>query len=84
MAVKEPSAGDIADIAASFGMPLSRGDAESFLGLMQGVLAAYRRVDELAEPKPAVKYPRDGGHRPTPAENPLNAWAWRTDVRGAA
>jgi amidase len=83
MAVKEPTAGDIADIAASFGMPLSRSDAESFLGLMQGVLASYRRVDEFAEPKPVVTYPRDAGHRPTAAENPLNAWAWRTDVRGA-
>src|SRR5215472_2524724 len=83
MAVKEPSAGDIAEIAASFGMKLSGGDADSFLGLMQGVLAAYRRVDALAEPKPVVAYPRDAGHRPTPEENPLNAWAWRTDVRGA-
>ena len=83
MAVREPTASDIADIAASFGMTLSRSDAESFLGLMQGVLASYRRVDELAEPKPVVAYPRDAGHRPTAAENPLNAWAWRSDVRGA-
>lgn len=83
MAVREPTAGDIRDIAESFGMKLSPGDAESFLGLMQGMLASYRRLDGMAEPKPVVKYPRDPGHAPTPAENPLNAWAWRTDIRGA-
>ena len=83
MTVTEPSVGDITDIAASFGMKLSRADADSFLGLMQGVLASYPRVDELAEPKPAVRYPRGPGHRPEPEDNPLNAWAWRTDVQGA-
>jgi amidase len=83
MTVREPSAGDISEIAASFGMKLSRADADSFLGLMQGVLASYRRVDELAEPKRVVRYPRERGQAPTPEENPLNAWAWRTDVRGA-
>jgi amidase len=83
MTVREPSATDISDIAASFGMKLSPADADSFLGLMQGVLASYRRVDELAEPKPVVRYPRGPGHRPEPRDNPLNAWAWRTDVRGA-
>ncbi|HSY88256.1 MAG TPA: amidase family protein [Verrucomicrobiae bacterium] len=30
-----------------------------------------------------VRFPRGPGHRPEPANNPLNAWAWRTDVRGA-
>ena len=83
MSIREPSAADISDIAAGFGMKLSRADADSFLGLMQGVLASYRRVDELAEPKPVIRYPRERGQAPTPEENPLNAWAWRTDVRGA-
>jgi amidase len=83
MAVREPTAGDIRDIAESFGMKLSASDAESFLGLMQGMLASYRRLDGMEEPKPVVKYPREAGHAPRPAENPLNAWAWRTDISGA-
>jgi amidase len=40
---------------------------------MDEALASYRRLDELAEPKLPVKYPRTPGHRPGPDENPLNA-----------
>ena len=44
---------------------------------------AYAALDAVADEKPAVKYPRDGGHRPKPAENPLGAWYVRTAIKGA-
>ena len=53
-------------------------------GFMAGTLASYRRVDELAEPRLPVKYPRTPGHRPVAAENPHNAWYWQCEIRGAA
>src|SRR4029077_11065661 len=55
----------------------------SFRGLMGGAMASYARLDELSEPKLAVKYPRLPGYRPTPEENKLNAWYWKTDIKGS-
>jgi amidase len=84
MAVRVPTSADVTRIANSFGMELSPGDSDSFVGLIKGVLSSYERVDELAEPKPRVKYPRTSGYRPEPKDNPLNGWYWRTEVKGAA
>lgn len=39
----------------------------------------YQRLHELPDPKLPVKYPRTPGYRPTPEENPFNAW-WETHV----
>ena len=84
MTVRLPTPTEITRIAESFGMELSQADAESFVGLIKGVLSSYERVDELAEPKPRVKYPRTPGYRPEPKDNPLNGWYWRAEVKGAA
>jgi amidase len=46
-------------------------------------MASYGRLDQLAEPAPEVKYPRSGGFRPAPEDNPLNSWYWRCDIGGA-
>lgn len=78
-----PKIQQILDLAASFGMELSPEEAASFQTLMRGPIASYRRVEELAEFRPAVKYPRDPGYRPSPKENPYNAWYWRTNIQGA-
>jgi len=84
MAVRPPSAEQLLEIAKHFGMRLTRDDAESFRGLMIGSIASYNRLDELAEPKLPVKYPRSGGYRPSAQENLYNAWYWKTEIRGAA
>ncbi len=84
MSVRVPSPEQILAIADRFGMHLTEGDAASYAGLMKGVLASYNRLDELAEPTLPVKYPRTPGYRPSPSENELNAWYWKTEVRGAA
>jgi amidase len=72
-ALRLPTDVEILDIARSFGMTLTANDAASFRGLMAGSMASYARLDELAEPKLPVKYPRTQGFRPTPQENPYNA-----------
>jgi amidase len=83
MSVKTPSTDQIRELAASYNIRLSADDAASYLGLMKGVLASYNRLDELTEPKPTVKYPRTAGQRPAPEDNPLNAWYWKCEVKGA-
>jgi len=51
---------------------------------MAGSIASYNRLDQLPEPKLPVKYPRTPGYRPGPAENPFNAWYWKTEIAGAS
>lgn len=83
MAVKNPTLDELARIAAIYNLDLEEEDLESFRGLMGGVLASYARLDELTAPALEVKYPRRPGHRPQPADNPLGAWYWRTEIKGA-
>ncbi len=83
MRIKRPTLDDIELIAQQFGLELSLDDLESFQGLMEGPIASYERLDELVEPKPAVKYPRTPGFRPERADNALNAWYYRCSVSGA-
>ena len=78
-----PTTMQILEIARAFGMTLTEEDAASFRGLMAGSIASYARLDELAEPKLPVKYPRGPGYRPSAEENPYNAWYWKTHIAGA-
>ena len=71
-------------IAKTYGLHMDDADCASFIGLMDGTLESYRRLDQLTEPALPVRYPRSGGHRPRAEENPLNAWYQRCSIRGAA
>jgi len=83
MPVKKPSIEDLRKAAIAFHLTLTPEDLTSFWGLTDGVIASYRRLDELAEPRPAVKYPRTTGHRPGADENKFNAWYWKCSIKGA-
>src|SRR5262249_27009525 len=83
MAVKTPTLDDLARIAERLSLSTTREDLASFRGLMGNALASYARLDELTEPTLPVTYPRSPGFRPQPADNPLGAWYWRTEIRGA-
>ncbi len=82
MAVKAPSTEDLVQIGHTLGFKLSTSDAESFRRLLEPSFAALGRLDEMIEPAPPVKYPRAAGWRPEPADNPLNAWYWRCEIKG--
>ena len=84
MIVKQPTVDEIHRIADEFFLDLSDEDVLSFQGLMGGLLDSYSRINELVEPKPEVKYPRDAGYRPQPEENPYNAWYYKTAIKGAS
>src|SRR5919198_1531502 len=84
MPVKTPTLDELGRIASRFGLSVTQDDLRSYQCLMGGVLASYNRLDQLPEPTLAVKYPRDAGYRPAPAENPLGAWYWRTHITGAS
>jgi len=81
--LRKPPLGELQRIARAYDLDLSAEDIVSFRGLMDGVLASYRRLDQFAEPTLPVKYPRDAGYRPPASENRLNAWYWKCSIKGA-
>jgi len=82
--VQPPTIKDLQRISRQFYMSLSDADLEEYRALMGGVIGSYKRLDQYDEPRLPVNYPRDPGYRPPASENPLNAWYWRTDIKGAA
>ena len=83
MTAQRPTHAQLAEIAAELGMHMSDARIQEFLDVMQGTLDAYDVVDAMPDYLPPVLYPRTAGHRPSPEENPLNAWYVKTEVRGA-
>ncbi|MEC5341332.1 amidase [Brenneria populi] len=83
MAIERPSAEQLQEIASRLHIPLTPELAREYLALMQANFDAYDLVDELPDELPAVRYPREAGYRPEGAENPLNAWYYKTEVKGA-
>lgn len=81
LGVELPSIRQILEIAGDFGIEMSEAEAASYRALLKGLMGSYRRVDELTEFTPPVKHPRDPGYRPTPEENPYNAWYWKTNIK---
>ena len=83
MTAQRPTHTQLAEIVAELGMHMSDARIQEFLDVMQRTLNAYDVVDALPDYLPPVLYPRTAGHRPSPDENPLNAWYVKTEVRGA-
>ena len=83
MTVQRPTHAQLKEIVAELGMHMSDARIQEFLDVMQGTLAAYDVVDAMPDYLPPVLYPRTAGHRPSPEQNPLNAWYVKTEVRGA-
>ena len=81
--VKPPNIKQLKEIGHGFGLHLDEEEALSFVGLIEGTLASYNRLEQLAEPALPVKYSRSGSYRPDPEENPLNAWYWKSSIKGA-
>jgi amidase len=83
MSVRRPTHGQLKSIVNGFGMNMSDQRIAEFLDVMEGTLQAYDAVDAMPDNLPTVDYPRTAGYRPSPEENPLNAWYIKTEVRGA-
>ena len=85
MTTRPPTSEQLRKIASNYGFHFDEGELETYRGLIDTVLNnSYQQIDQLAEVEsPPVKYPRSSGHRPSPEENPLNAWYWRCSIKGA-
>ena len=82
--VRRPTLEQMHDIVDSLHLSMSPGEVAEYLDVLEGTFQAYDRVNQLPDYLPAVRYPRTPGYRPGANENPLNAWAVKTEVRGAA
>ncbi len=84
MTVRRPTKEDIAGLADYYGMNLSDSDLGEFHQLLSDSLASYDRIDELDEPVLLSDYKRDRGSAAEAADNPHNAWYWKTTIEGAS
>jgi amidase len=82
--VRRPTLEQMHDIVGSLHLSMSQGEVAEYLEVLEGTFQAYDRINELPDYLPPVRYPRTPGYRPGANENPLNAWAVKTEVRGAA
>jgi amidase len=82
--VKRPTLEQMKEIVSSLHMSMSDREVSEYLEVMEGTMQAYDRVAQLPDYLPEVRYPRTPGYRPGAAENKLNAWAVKSEVRGAA
>jgi amidase len=82
MPIKLPTVDNLARIARGLRLSLSAADLEGFRQLLEPSVLAYAQLDQLEEPATVIQYPRDGGNRPAPEQNPLNAWYWRCEIHG--
>jgi amidase len=82
--VRRPTLEQMHDVVNSLHLSMSQGEVAEYLDVLEGTFAAYDRVNQLPDYLPPVRYARTPGYRPGANENPLNAWAVKTEVRGAA
>ena len=82
--VKRPTVDQMHAIVESLHMNMSSREVAEYLEIMEGTFQAYDRLTQLPDNLPPVRYPRTPGIKPSPADNPLNAWAVKSEVRGAA
>ena len=82
--VKRPTVAQLQEIVASLHMNMSDREVAEYREVMEGTFQAYDRLTQLPDNLPPVRYPRTPGFKPSAAQNPLNAWAVMSEVRGAA
>ena len=83
MTVRRPTLEQMRGLVGGLGMSMGDRELIDYMTVMEGTFQSYDVVDQLSDNLPQVKYPRTPGTRPSGAENPLNAWYYKSEVRGA-
>jgi amidase len=81
--VKRPTIEQLQKIVTALHMSMSEREVGEYLDVLEGTMQAYDRIAQLPDYLPEVRYPRTPGTRPSAAENPLGAWAVKSEVKGA-
>ena len=80
---EKPSIADLRHAAEQLGMNPSTYYLSAVQDIVAPLAQAYAALDSIPDELPAVKYPREGWHRPDPKQNPYNAWYVKTAIKGA-
>ncbi len=83
MTVRRPTLDQMRSLVGSLGMSMGDRELLDYMSQMEDTFQAYDALDRMPDNLPQVKYPRTPGYRPSAAENPLNAWYVKAEVRGA-
>ena len=78
-----PSLEQVLELAEDLGFELSADEARTYCDFVRGEIKTCRRLEQMVEYRPPVKYPRTVGWRPEAADNPFNGWYWRCEIEGA-
>ena len=84
MTVKRPSLNQMRDMSEALGFSMGDDELSRYLGIMEPYIQGYDRISSENDFLPEVRYPRSPGYRPGGSENSLNAWYYKTDIRGAS
>jgi len=85
LTIRTPTLETMREVAAELGFAnMGDDDLRLHMKMLEGNFAAYNIVDQMTDELPEVRYPRTPGRRPSPDENPHNAWYVKTRVEGAA
>jgi amidase len=81
--LRPPDAEDLARAAQREGLQLSAAACEELVPFAAEFVRAFDAVEDLPDVQVPVVWPRTPGRRPTPEEDPVNAFVRITDIRGA-
>ena len=87
MPLQRPEADEVAELAGRLGIHLTAAEVRIFTNRMQNQVDTLEEFLELRveEERPPLRHlKRDPGRRPTAAEDPLNAFIRKCEVKGAA
>jgi amidase len=79
------TAQDVVDTIGALNLSLPEGDVSQWHEIIASVQESINVVNALPDYVPLVdtdRYPRQNVHRPSPNENPGNAWAWKVRIEG--
>lgn len=83
MNISAPTLEDFREHALTLKLNLSDDELEAYRALMEPSIDLYRILDDAEDTVLHPKYPRGSVVRPDTAENPLNGWASKVEVKGA-
>ncbi|MEP2919283.1 amidase [Sulfitobacter sp.] len=83
MTINRPTVEEVQAAALEIGIHFDAAEAAVYHELMQGQLDAYDLVDSLKPEMPETIYPRSAGEKPEPKDNPYNAWAVKSTIKGS-
>ncbi len=83
MNVRRPTLDQMRELVSGLHMDMGDEEMIAYMQLMEDSFGAYDRVASMPDDLPAVRYPRTPGKRPAEADNPMNAWYYQCEVRGA-